>query len=79
MSSTDKDKSKPATQSDKDTVASSGFTDFTNWSQIERPRAASLHSFENNYLSALAINGEDYLRFQAKLNPNPPFNNPEEK
>ncbi len=70
MSST----AKPATQSEKDSMASSGFTDFSDWSKIERPRAASLHAFENGFLSALAINGDDYLRFQAKLNPNPPFN-----
>ena len=54
-------------------VATSGYTDFTDWDKIERPRAASLLP-NNNYLSALAINGEDYLRFQAKLNPNQPFN-----
>ena len=72
----DTSKAKPTTKADRDLLGGSGFTDFTNWSEIERPRVASLHSFQNNYLSALAINGEDYLRFQAKLNPNPPFNNP---
>ena len=52
----DTSKSKPTTQADRDLLGGSGFTDFTNWSEIERPRVASLHSFQNNYLSALAIN-----------------------
>lgn len=73
MSST----AKPVTKSDTDILGAGGFTNFTNWSQIERPRVASLHAFNNNFLSALAINGDDYLRFQAKLNPNPPFNKTE--
>lgn len=56
-------------------ISSGSYTDFTNWSKIERPRVASLLP-NNNYLSALAISGEQYLRSQAKLNPNAPFNNP---
>ena len=53
-------------------VSTSGYTDFTDWNKIERPRVASLLP-NNNYLSSLAINGEDFLRFQAKLNPNHSF------
>ena len=55
-------------------IDTSGFSNFTDWSSIERPRVASLNDFNNNYLSQLAINGADFLRFQAKLNPNTPFN-----
>ena len=57
----------------KKEVAPSAYTDFTNWDKIERPRVASLLP-NNNYLSALAISGNDYLRYQSKLNPNKPFN-----
>ena len=54
----------------------SSYTDFTDWTKVERPRSASLHSFDNQVLSAMAISGDDYLRYQAKLNPNAPFSNP---
>lgn len=57
-------------------LGESNYTDFTDWSKIEKPRSASLHSFGNQVLSAMAISGDDYLRYQAKLNPNAPFNNP---
>lgn len=63
-------------QEGKRELAEGSYTDFTDWEQIERPRIASLNDFGNNYLSALAINGDDYLRYQAKLNPNQPFNKP---
>jgi hypothetical protein len=63
-------------QESKRELAEGSYTDFTDWEQIERPRMASLNDYGNNYLSALAINGDDYLRFQAKLNPNQPFNKP---
>lgn len=56
-----------------DTEVLTTYTDFTNWDKVERPRVASLSSFDNNYLSLLAINGDDYLRYQAKLNPIQPF------
>lgn len=57
-------------------VGDSGYTNFTNWGSIERPRVGSLAPVGNAYLSKLAISGEDYLRFQAKLNPNAPFIKP---
>jgi len=53
-------------------ISTTGYTNFTDWDKVERPRVASLLP-NNNYLSALAINGEDFLRFQAKLNPNQSF------
>ena len=56
-----------------DTEPMTTYTDFTNWEKVERPRVASLSSFGSNYLSLLAINGDDYLRYQAKLNPIQPF------
>ena len=56
-----------------DTEPMTTYTNFTDWSKVERPRTASLSAFDNNYLSLLAINGDDYLRFQAKLNPIQPF------
>ena len=54
-------------------LADSSYTDFTDWDKIERPRMASLNNFNNNYISALAISGDDYLRYNSKLNPNAPF------
>ena len=57
-------------------VGDSSYTDFTDWSKVEKPRSAALHSFGNQVLSAMAISGDDYLRFQSKLNPAMPFNNP---
>lgn len=59
--------------SSKTDTQTGNFTNFSDWDKIERPRVANLHDFGNNYLSMLAISGDDYLRFQAKLNPAKPF------
>jgi len=70
------EKEKEAEQERRKLLENQSYTDFTDWSTIEKPRSAALHSYGNQVLSAMAISGDDYLRFQSKLNPNAPFNNP---
>lgn len=50
-------------------VQDGGFTDFTDWNTVERPRTTDFGARDNQYLSAMAISGDDYLRYQARLNP----------
>lgn len=57
-------------------ILEGGYTDFTDWNAVERPRATDFGAFDNNYLSAMAISGDDYLKYQARLNPNPKFTGP---
>ena len=52
-----------------------GYSDFTDWNTIERPRTTDFGARDNQYLSALAISGDDYLRYQARLNPNKKLSN----
>lgn len=50
-------------------IQDGGFTDFTDWNKVERPRTTDFGARDNQYLSALSISGDDYLRYQARLNP----------
>jgi len=54
-------------------ILDGGYTSFEDWNSVERPRTTDFGARDNQYLSALAISGDDYLRFQARLNPNPKF------
>lgn len=53
-----------------------GYTDMTDWNAVERPRTSVLGDYGNNYLSQLAISGDDFLKYQARLNPNRRFTGP---
>ncbi len=57
-------------------ILEGGYTDFTDWNAVERPRATDFGARDNQYLSALAISGDDYLKYQARLNPNKKFTGP---
>ena len=59
----------------KSQVEDGGYTDFTDWNTVERPRTSDFGARDNQYLSALAISGDDFLRFQARLNPNKKISN----
>jgi len=54
-------------------ILDGGYTSFEDWNAVERPRTSDFGARDNHYLSALAISGDDFLRHQARLNPNKKF------
>ena len=63
---------------EKSKILEGGYTDFTDWNRVERPRTSNFGygSEGNKYVSALAISGDDFLKYQSRLNPNRRFTGP---
>lgn len=57
-------------------ILEGGYSDMTDWNAVERPRTSVLGSHGNNYVSSLAISGDDFLKYQARLNPIKKFSGP---